>query len=116
MKARRGVLLACALGLLVACGDEAVTEPKDEEPAGTAVVFMPGFVFSPFTIIIRAGQTVAFDFPSEPHNVIFERKTGAPADIQVTASRRVTRTFAVAGNFPYDCTLHPGMSGVVLVQ
>ncbi|HUE96989.1 MAG TPA: hypothetical protein VMN39_10030 [Longimicrobiaceae bacterium] len=114
---RRGLLLACALGLLSACGDDSVTEPDDDdqEPAA-ALVSMPGFVFSPFTTTIRVGQSVSFDFPSEPHNVIFERKTGAPTDIQATSNRRIARTFAVAGSFPYDCTLHPGMAGVVIVQ
>jgi plastocyanin len=77
---------------------------------------MPGFSFVPFTTTISAGGSVIFDFPSEPHNVIFERVTGAPADIQQTRNRRVSRTFSVAGNFPYDCTLHPGMSGVVVVR
>jgi plastocyanin len=85
-------------------------------PAGSAVVFMPGFVFTPFSTTINRGGVVIFDFPAEPHNVIFQNVTGAPADILTTSSRRVSRTFTVAGNFPYDCALHPGMSGVVVVQ
>lgn len=84
--------------------------------AGAAVVFMPGFSFVPFTTNIRVGGSVAFDFPAETHNVIFSRITGAPADIQATSNRSVSRTFTVAGNFPYDCTLHPGMSGLVVVS
>ena len=52
---------------------------------------------------------------SEPHNVIFQNKTGAPTDIQVTSRVTVARQFDVVGQFAYDCTLHPGMSGVVAV-
>jgi plastocyanin len=85
-------------------------------PAGSAVVFMPALSFTPFTTTINVGGAVIFDFPAEPHNVIFQNVTGAPTDIQTTSNRRVTRTFLVAGNFPYDCALHPGMSGVVVVQ
>lgn len=81
-----------------------------------ATVSMPGFSFVPFTTTVRVGSTVIFDFPSEPHNVIFARVSGAPTDILATVNAQVARTFNVAGNFPYDCTIHPGMSGVVLVQ
>ena len=109
--------MAAALLLGAACGgDDRPVEPDDEEPAGSPTVSMPAFSFSPFTTTIAVGGSVVFDFPSELHNVIFERITGAPQDIQATTSRRVTRTFGARGTFPYDCTLHPGMSGQVVVQ
>jgi plastocyanin len=114
---RARALFATVLAVaLSACGDD-VTEPEEEElPANAPVVFMPGFSFSPFTTTILAGGSVVFDFPAESHNVIFDRITGAPQDIQATTNRRVARQFGTRGNFPYDCTLHPGMSGVVVVQ
>lgn len=85
-------------------------------PSGTAIVSMPGFSFTPFTTTINAGGTVIYEFPAEPHNVIFDKLAGVPPDIGITANRRVPRTFAAAGTFPFDCTLHPGMSGVVVVR
>jgi len=85
-------------------------------PAGTALVSMPGFSFTPFTTTINVGGAVVFEFPSLAHNVIFEKKPGVPEDILITSGRRVSRTFTVAGTFPYDCTLHPGMSAVVEVR
>ncbi len=85
-------------------------------PSGSVLVTMPGFSFAPFTTTINRGGTVVYEFPSEPHNVIFNAANGAPQDIQITANRRVPRTFNVSGNFPYDCTIHPGMSGVVIVR
>lgn len=85
--------------------------------AGLAVVTMPpGDVFAPFQVTIPAGGTVRWEFPQRAHNVIFEKKTGVPADIQQTTNAAVSRTFAVAGTFPYDCTLHPGMAGEVIVH
>lgn len=80
-----------------------------------ATVFMPGNSFSPFNVSVRASGTVRFTFPSEPHNVIFNNKSGAPADIQVTSNVTVNRVFGTIGIFPYDCTIHPGMSGQVTV-
>jgi plastocyanin len=85
-------------------------------PVGTsAVVTMPGNSFIPFEVTIRTGEQVYFEFPQELHNVIFGVKAGAPQDIPQVRNRTVARTFTVAGQFAYDCTLHPGMSGVVVV-
>ncbi|MGQ0648781.1 MAG: Ig-like domain-containing protein [Gemmatimonadaceae bacterium] len=78
-------------------------------------VSMPGNSFAPFTSTIRLGGTVTFAFPQTPHNVIFTAKPGAPTDIQVTSNIRIGKTFNTLGTFPFDCTLHPGMSGEVVV-
>ena len=69
----------------------------------------------PAQATIRVGQSVLFDFPADMHNVIFQQRTGKPADIPATSSQAITRTFATVGTFPFDCTLHPGMSGTVFV-
>jgi plastocyanin len=81
-----------------------------------AIVTMPGNSFIPFEVTIRAGEQVFFEFPQSIHNVIFENKTGAPQDIQQTRNVTIGVTFPLAGQFPYDCTLHPGMSGTVRVN
>jgi len=107
---KRLVQFAVVTLILAACSKDSAG------PEGDATVAMPGFSFVPFTTTIRAGGRVVFDFPAESHNVIFERVTGAPTDIQETVNLKVTRTFPVAGTFPYDCTIHPGMSGVVVAQ
>jgi plastocyanin len=108
------VLLMVATPLASGCGDDAVSDP-DDDPMN-ATVSMPGFSFTPFTTTIAVGGVVTFDFPREPHNVIFARITGAPTDIQETINAQVARTFPVAGTFGYDCRLHPGMSGEVVVR
>ena len=81
-----------------------------------AIVTMPGNSFIPFEVTIRVGEQVFFEFPQAIHNVIFENKAGAPQDIQQTRNVTIARTFPVAGQFLYDCTLHPGMSGAVRVN
>jgi plastocyanin len=54
---------------------------------------------------------------SSSHNVIFRRTTaGAPLDIKVVTDSIVVRRFTTKGTFPYDCTVHPGMSGEIVVQ
>ena len=107
----RMVLLLTTALLAAGCG----SEHDSTEPSDDATVSMPGFSFTPYTTTIKVGGSVTFDFPAESHNVIFQKVSGAPTDIQETVNREVARTFPVAGTFPYDCTIHPGMSGVVEV-
>jgi plastocyanin len=81
-----------------------------------AVVTMQANTFTPAQLTIRVAQSVLFDFPADQHNVIFAARTGKPADIPTTSGQSVTRVFGTAGTFPYDCNLHPGMSGSVIVN
>ena len=116
--ALRGVR-AASVGLLAAgaaCGGSEPTSPGPT-PGGTttAVVSTPGNTFSPPFLTIAVGASVRFEIRGNPHNVIFAT-AGAPANINVVSNTDVTRTFATRGTFPYDCTVHPGMSGEIVVQ
>lgn len=83
----------------------------------SADVLMSGEIFLPFNTTIRVNGTVRFNFPpGAQHNVIFTKKNGSPQDILQTSNVIVSRTFAVIGTFPFDCTIHPGMSGQITVQ
>lgn len=112
-RARRAPLVALAV---VACGggSDPGTAPV---PAAPVDVFTPGTVFSPFSATIPVGGTVRFNISGAAHNVKFDRTTaGAPADIPVVSDVVVARTFGTQGTFAYDCTVHPGMSGQVVVK
>jgi plastocyanin len=114
------VAAAGVIVTIVACGgggdDGPGTGPRTCTSVSGNVIAMPGFVFTPFCVSIARGDSVAFDFPTEPHNVIFNKLTGVPGDIPITNNRTVYRRFNTTGKFPYDCTLHPGMSGEVEVK
>jgi plastocyanin len=81
-----------------------------------AEVTMPGNTFSPFLTTIAAGGSVTFRFGSVDHNVIFGNVAGKPQDIQIVKNANIARTFNTKGLFPYDCTVHPGMSGQIEVK
>ena len=70
--------------------------------------------FTPSTIDIARNGTVNWIFASVTHNVNFGG-TG-PANIGNTANATVSRTFTVAGTFNYQCTIHGGMTGQVIVH
>lgn len=73
--------------------------------------------FDPSSLTVAVGTTVSFTFESTAHNVTFAAVNGRPADIAgLNANTTITRTFATAGTFPYQCTIHAGMSGTIIVQ
>ena len=104
-------MIAMVLASCSGSKDAGITNPPDAD----VVVEMPGNAFSPFNATVKVNGKVAFDFPGDEHDVTFVDKVGAPASIPVTKSKVVTRTFATVGVFPYDCKVHPGMSGQVTV-
>ncbi|MBI1808840.1 MAG: Ig-like domain-containing protein [Gemmatimonadetes bacterium] len=82
----------------------------------SAIVTTPGNAFAPFQVDIASGGTVQWQFGSVGHNVVFDGTAGAPAGIVITSNANVSRTFAVKGTFNYQCTVHAGMVGVVVVH
>ena len=72
--------------------------------------------FTPKTVAIATGGTVNFSWGTLNHNVTFDAITGAPASIPTGINVAQARTFNTAGNFTYQCTIHAGMSGTVLVR
>ena len=86
-------------------------------PPGT-VAATPNETFTPKTLNISVGGTATFAFGSLGHNVTFDTRTAAtPADIPgVNSNISIARTFATAGTYKYHCTIHPNMTGTVVVN
>ena len=72
--------------------------------------------FSAPTVTIATGGSVTWTFATVVHNVTFSVIGGVPTDIGNTSAASATRTFGTAGTFTYQCTLHSGMTGTVVVQ
>ena len=88
-----------------------VTSPA---PMTASVTATTSNSFSPSSVDIQVGGSVAFTF-DKLHNVTFNGGA-APADIPNTSTGTISRTFTAVGSFDYVCTLHSGMSGVVIVH
>ena len=77
----------------------------------------PSIAFTPANVKLSVGGTVTFAFGSVGHNVFFDDDpAGAPASIDgVRSNTTLQRTFTTAGVYNYNCHIHPGMHGTILV-
>ena len=84
-------------------------------PQATNAVSVGNNLFSPANIQVAVGTTVTWtwDASAITHNVTFADGAGSG---DKGANATFTRTFSAAGTFQYQCTLHPGMAGSVLVK
>jgi plastocyanin len=72
--------------------------------------------FSPPQVAVAEGGVVTFTIGGTTHNVTFDARAGAPANIGNSTNVSVDRTFNTAGDFDFTCTLHSGMDGKVVVR
>ena len=85
--------------------------------AASRTVTLKNIAFSPKKLSISKGSKVTFTFQDEDteHNVM---SSGAKRfkSIGGRTSGSQARTFSRAGTYRYSCTLHPGMSGRIVVR
>jgi plastocyanin len=112
----RIVLATLGVAFLAACGggsDSTAPQPS----SSFTVQATPGLQFTPNSITVPVGGSVTFAFGSIAHNVFFDNAAqGAPSNIGDKSNASVTLTFNSAGTYVYNCHLHPGMQGTVVVQ
>ena len=81
---------------------------------GTAVV-IDNFSFSPATLTVPAGTTVVWTNKDDiPHTVV--SMDGLFKSKVLDTGDRFSFTFAKPGQFGYFCSLHPHMTGTILVK
>jgi plastocyanin len=101
-------------GLLLTIGSSRV-KANDQKPAANAEVKIDNFSFGPQTVTVPVGATVTWTNRDDiPHTVVstdgvFKSKV---RDTDETFSY----TFTKAGTYPYFCSVHPKMTGQVVVQ
>ena len=81
----------------------------------THTVEIEAMKFSPATLEVMTGDTVIWkNKDAFPHNATAENKGFRSADIQSGQSWKFKA--GRKGQFPYVCTLHPGMKAVLTVK
>ena len=106
--------------LVLSCSSD---DPVNPNPGGgggggpvqTTAVDVRDNNFNPDEIQVAVGATVTWSWTTGTiHNVTFDDDT--ISDSGNRNSGTVQRTFDTAGTYTYECTIHPGMEGEVVVQ
>lgn len=98
-------------GALVACDDgQGDHSPQDASP-GTEVDVVDNR-FEPEAREVQPGDTVTWTWHgSNPHDVVGD---GFESDVLTTGA--FSHTFDSPGEYPYVCTIHAGMDGLIVVE
>jgi plastocyanin len=103
--------------MVVACAVETDERPGPSTAASShsadVAVSIASMRFTPDVVEIALGETVKWVWEDDalPHDVAFDDGVASPKQ----NSGSWGRTFDEAGNYRYTCTIHPMMTGMVVV-
>jgi plastocyanin len=85
-----------------------------EKPASVAEVKIDNFSFGPVAITVPAGTTVTWTNRDDiPHTVVSTDKVFKSKVLDTDG--KFSYTFTKPGEYPYFCSIHPKMTGKVVV-
>jgi len=88
---------------------------NDQSSAANAEVKIDNFSFGPQTVTVPVGATVTWTNRDDiPHTVV--STDGVFKSKVRDTDEKFSYTFTKAGTFPYFCSVHPKMTGQVVVQ
>jgi plastocyanin len=100
--------------VLLVTGSPVVTA-SDQPSAANAAVNIDNFVFGPQTITVPVGATVTWTNKDDiPHTSV--STDGVFKSKVLDTDEKFSYKFEKAGTYPYYCTIHPKMTGKVIVQ
>jgi len=104
--------LLCFIAFFACSKGSSTNNTPAPSPNGVSIVNMS---FSPGTITVSVGTTVKWNNNDNmTHTVTADDNSFDSGNIG--AGSNFSRTFSVAGTYPYHCTIHPSMIGKVVVE
>jgi plastocyanin len=105
--------IAIAVGLLTTGPGNLNVHAQQE--ATSAEVKIDNFSFGPAAVTVAAGTTVTWTNRDDiPHTVVSDDKVFKSKVLDT--DEKFTYTFNKPGTYPYFCSVHPKMTGKVIVQ
>jgi plastocyanin len=90
------------------------TASAQQKPDSTAEVKIDNFSFGPVTVTVPVGTTVTWTNRDDiPHTVVSTDKVFKSKVLDT--DEKFSYTFTKPGEYPYFCSIHPKMTGKVVV-
>jgi plastocyanin len=120
---RRSVLIAglataeMVAMVVLSAGSPNVTANTQQAAPATSEVKIDNFNFGPGTITVAVGTTITWTNRDDiPHTVVSTDDPKAFKSKVLDTDEKFSFTFSKAGNYPYFCSIHPKMTGLVVVK
>jgi plastocyanin len=109
-----GLAASVMIAILLLAGSESVTA-ADQPSTTNAAVKIDNFVFGPQTLTVPVGATVTWTNSDDiPHTAV--STDGVFKSKVMDTDEKFSYTFTKAGTYSYFCSIHPKMTGKVVVQ
>jgi plastocyanin len=94
---------------------ESSVQAQQQTQGANAEVKIDNFSFGPATLTVSAGTTVTWINQDDiPHTVVSDDKVFKSKVLDT--DEKFSFTFSKPGSYPYFCSIHPKMTGKVVVQ
>jgi amicyanin len=104
-----------AAAAMLASASRSLAASAEQAQASSVKVKIDNFSFGPATLTVAVGTTVTWTNRDDiPHTVVSEDK--AFKSKVLDTDEKFSFTFTKAGTYPYFCSIHPKMTGKVVVQ
>ena len=109
-----GVAVSVMIAMILLAGSSSIAANAEPSPAAASVK-IDNFVFGPQTLTVPVGATVTWTNSDDiPHTSVSTE--GVFKSKVLDTDEKFSYTFAKAGTYPYYCTIHPKMTGKIIVQ
>ena len=110
---KSGIRVAAAFGVVLLVA--AATFAARSAPATDAEVDIDQFTFLPQRITVKAGTTVTWINEDDvPHTIVSSSKVFKSKALDT--ADKFSFTFTTPGTYDYFCSVHPHMTGAVVVE
>jgi len=112
-----GLAAALLLGMGVFGTGQKSCVASAQEKTATTEVKIDNFSFGPVTLTVPVGTTVTWTNRDDiPHTVVSTDDPKTFKSKVLDTDEKFSFTFSKAGTYPYFCSIHPKMTGKVIVQ
>ena len=120
MKSRRAWIAGLAVPVMIvagllSAGSGAVKANAQQAPVKNVEIKIDNFSFAPGTLTVAVGTTVTWiNHDDIPHTAV--STDGVFKSKVMDTDEKFSYTFDKAGSYPYFCSIHPKMTGTIVVQ